>query len=80
MPVQKRLRSHREGVPAASRQHSAQRRKQQPVVELESRLFGLPAKNRQLVPEHENLELLRPLATPKEHDQLQQAADDDVQG
>jgi hypothetical protein len=32
------------------------------------------------MPEHEYLQLLRPLATPKEHDQLQQTADDDVQG
>lgn len=80
MPVQQRLRPHRESVPAAPRQHPAQRRKQQPVVELEPRLFGLPTKNRQLVPEHKNLQLLRPLTTPNQHDQLQQAADDDVQG
>ena len=59
---------------------STQRRKQHPVVKLEPRLANLPAKNRQLVPEHENLELLRPLATPEEHHELQQAADDDVQG
>jgi hypothetical protein len=65
MPVRERLWSHQESVPAAPRQHPAQRRKQHPVVELEPRLFDLPAKNRQLVPEHENLQLLRPLTTPK---------------
>jgi hypothetical protein len=48
-------------------------------MELKSLLLALPAKNRQLVLEHENLEFLRPLTTPKEHDQLQQAADEDVQ-
>jgi hypothetical protein len=80
MPAQERLRSHREGLPALSRQHPAQRREKQPVVELEPRLFRLPAKNRQLVPKHKNLQLFRPLATPEQHDQLQQAADDDVQG
>jgi hypothetical protein len=41
------------------RQHPAQRRKQQPVVRLELRPADLPAKSRQLMPEHENLELLR---------------------
>jgi hypothetical protein len=49
-------------------------------VRLESRLPDLAAKNRQLVAEHKNLELLRLVAAPNEHDQLQQAADDDVQG
>jgi hypothetical protein len=38
------------------RQHPAQRRKQQPVVRLELRPADLPATNRQLMPEHENLE------------------------
>jgi hypothetical protein len=49
-------------------------------VRLEPRPADLPAKNRQLVPQHENLQLLRPLTTPEEHHQLQQAADDEVQG
>jgi hypothetical protein len=50
------------------------------VVKLEPRRSDLPAKNPHLVPEHENLQLLRPLTTPKERDQLQQPGDDDVQG
>ena len=33
---------------------------------LEAGLANLPAKNRQLVAEHENLQLLRPLMTAKE--------------
>ena len=40
-----------------------QHREKQPVARLEARLPDLPAKNRQLVPEHENLQLLD--ATPR---------------
>jgi hypothetical protein len=47
---------------------------------LESRLPGLPAKDRQLVAEHEDLQLLGSVAASDEHDQLQQAADNDVHG
>jgi hypothetical protein len=80
MPAQQRLRMHQESAPAAPRNHPAQRRKQQPVLRLEPRLADLTAKNRQLVPEHENLELLHPVTPTEEHDQLQQPAHDDVQG
>jgi hypothetical protein len=79
VPTQQRLRPHREGVPAAPRQQPAQRRKQQPIVRLEARPADLPPKNRQLMPEHENLQFLRPVTPGEGHDQLQQPADDDVQ-
>ena len=49
-------------------------------MQLEPRLADLPAKDRQLVAEHENLKLLRPLTTPNEHDQLKQATEHDVYG
>jgi hypothetical protein len=79
MPAQQRLRPHQERVPAMTRQHPAQRYKQQPIVRLETRLTGLPAKNRQLVPKHENLQLLRPITPAEEHNQLQQPGKDEVQ-
>jgi hypothetical protein len=66
MPAQKRLRPHSKDVPRPVRQHPAKRREQHPIVKLEARLSHLPAKNRQLVPEHKNLHLLRPLAAPDE--------------
>jgi hypothetical protein len=47
-------------------------------VWLEPRLADLSAKDRQLVPEHEDLQLLRPLASAEKHDKLEQAAEDDV--
>jgi hypothetical protein len=80
VPAQQRLRLHQEGAPRAARQHPAQRRQQHSVVWLEPRPVDLPAKDRKLVAEQENLELLRSIAASDEHDQLQQAADDDVQG
>jgi hypothetical protein len=79
MPSQQRLRPHREGVSRPARQHPAERRQQHLIVRLEPRLPRLPAKDRQLVAEHENLQLLRPVASSDENDQLQQPADNDVQ-
>jgi hypothetical protein len=49
-------------------------------VRLEGWLSDLAAKSRHLVAEHENLQLLGSVAAPEEHDQLKQAADDDVEG
>ena len=40
----------------------------------------LAAKNRQLVAEHEDLEFLGSITAAEQHDQLEQAADDDVHG
>ena len=40
------------------------------VVGLEAWLADLPAEDRQLVAEHENLELLPTIAASEEHDQL----------
>jgi len=49
-------------------------------VGLEAWPLDLAVKNRQLVAEHKNLQLLGSVAAPEEHDQLKQAADDDVEG
>lgn len=79
MPGQQRLRAHRECVPEVPRKHPAQGRKQQPILGLEPRSADLAAKDRQLVAEHEDLELLRSVTAAEKHDELQQATDDDVQ-
>jgi molybdenum-dependent DNA-binding transcriptional regulator ModE len=50
------------------------------VVASEGGTADLTAKDRQLVAEYENLEFLRSILPAEQHDQLQQAADDDVQG
>jgi hypothetical protein len=79
VPAQQRLRPHQEDIPAAARQRAAQRGKQQSIVLLKARPPDVAAKDRQLVPEHENLQLLRPIASSTEHHQLQQPAYDDIQ-
>jgi hypothetical protein len=48
-------------------------------VHIEARAADLTAKSRELVAEHENLELLRSILAAEKHEQLEQAADDDVQ-
>lgn len=60
--------------------HPAERRQQDPAMCLEAQPPDPAAKDRQLVAKHENLELLGSIATTEEHDELEQATDDDVQG
>lgn len=79
MPGQQRLRAHRERSPSVAGKHSAERRQKDPIVCLEARLLDPAAKNRQLVVQHEDLKLLRSIPTPEEHDELDQAADAEVQ-
>jgi hypothetical protein len=79
MPGQKRLGPHRECSPGVAWKHPAQRRQQDPVVRLEAWPPDLAAKNRQLVAKDENLQLLRAIPAAEEHEQLERAADDDVQ-
>jgi hypothetical protein len=78
MPGQQRLRLHRKRGPGAARKHPAERRQQDSVVHLEPRAADLTAKDRQLMAEHENLELLRSIPATEQHEQLQQTADDDI--
>ena len=80
MPRQERFWPDRERSPRAARKHPAERRQQDTVVRLEVRTADLAAKDRQLVAEYEDLEFLRSILAAEQHDQLQQAADDDVQG
>jgi hypothetical protein len=80
VPAQQRPWPYQEGVPAASRQRSAQRSKEEPIVWLEPRLANLPTEDRQFVAENENLQLLHTLTTAEKHDQLEQPAEDDVDG
>jgi hypothetical protein len=79
MPGKQRLRPHRKRSPRAAGKHPAERRQQHSVVHLEARPPGLAAKDRQLMAQHQNLELLRSILAPEEHEQFEQAADDDVQ-
>jgi hypothetical protein len=78
VPAQQRLRFHREGSPRATRHRPAERGQQQPIARRELRPPHLSPQDRQLVPQHEDLELLRALAAPEQHHQLEQTADEEV--
>jgi hypothetical protein len=74
VPAQQRLRPHRELVPAAARHDPAERRYDEPVARLEPGLTHLPTEDRQLVPQHENLELLRTIPANEQQQKRQQPA------
>jgi hypothetical protein len=69
IPAQQRLRSDRERRPRATREHPAERSQQQPVARLEPRSPDLPPQDRQLVAQHQDLQLLGALPAPEEHHQ-----------
>ena len=62
VPAQQRLRSDEERLPSATRQHPAERRQHQPVGGGELRPPRLPPQDRQVMPQDEDLELLRAVA------------------
>jgi hypothetical protein len=68
----------REGAPGAARRDPAERRQHEPIVRPETRPTGLPAENRRLVPEHQDVELLRTITPGKQQQQRKQPADDEV--
>ena len=59
-------------------QNSAERRQKQPVARRERRPRSLPAQNREFVPQHDDLQVLRGIPTREQHEQLQQAANDEI--
>jgi hypothetical protein len=75
VPAQQRGRTHRQTPQCASRQRPAEGSEDRSVDGPKLRSSGLPAQDRQLMPEHEDLELLRALRSAQQHDQLNQATE-----
>jgi hypothetical protein len=71
MPAKQRLRLDQERPPRSARQHPAQHGQQKPVARRELRPPHLPPQHRQLVPQHQDLELLCALAATEQHHQLE---------
>jgi hypothetical protein len=68
-------RGARTGVrPPLSRKQPRQRGEQRPIGRAEARPGHLPAQHRDLVAQHQQLDLVADLAPPAQHDQLQEAA------
>jgi hypothetical protein len=78
MPAQQCPRADREDRPPVSRQNATKRRQQQPVRLAQPRSPRLAAQDRQLVAQHQDLQLLSPPRPTKEHHQLEQTPNDQV--
>jgi hypothetical protein len=75
VPAQQRRRAHRKTRPGASRQRPRKRREDRSIDGTDPHSSGRPAQDRQLVPEHQDLELLRPFRSAQQQDELNQAAE-----
>jgi hypothetical protein len=78
VPAQQRPRTDRESRPGPTRQRPTQRSQEQPVRLSQLRPPPLPAQDRELVPQHQDLQLLRPRRPTTEHHQPEQTANDHV--
>src|SRR6266511_677918 len=78
MPAEKRRRLDKERPSSRLRQHLAERRQQGTIGRPQARAADLAPQHLKLMPQHEDLDLLRPLRTTKENEKLEQAADHPV--
>jgi hypothetical protein len=72
VPAKQRSRTHRQTPQGAPRQRSRERREDRPIPGPKRRSPRLPPNDRQLMPEHQDLQLLRALRSTQQHDQLKQ--------
>src|SRR6266545_3285208 len=79
VPAQQRRRTHRETPRRAPRQRSRERREDCPIHGPKPCSPRLPANDRQLMPEQEDLELFRALRSAQQHDQLKQPTERHVE-
>jgi len=72
VPAKQRRRADRQARPRTLRQSPRKRGEDRSIDRTEPRSLRLPAQDRQLMPEHQDLELLRALRPAQQHDQLNQ--------
>jgi hypothetical protein len=73
VPAQQRRRSHKEAIPRRPRQQPRQRGQQNPISIVQIRPVDLTAQNSDLVPEHNDLDLLGAITAPEQHHELEDA-------
>jgi len=78
VPAQQRLRLHEEARPADSWQCPADRREQDTVGGFQPRMWDLTAQHRELVAEHQDLQILSGIATGEGDEQLDGSAERQV--
>jgi hypothetical protein len=74
MPAEKCRRLDEDRPPSRLRQHLAERRQQGTISRPQARPADLAPQHHKLMPQHEYLDLLRPLRTTKENEKLEQTA------
>ena len=74
VPTQQRPRTHQEHRPGPARQRTAQRRKQYSISLPKLQRLGLSPQDRELMPQHHDLEFLRTRRPAAQHDQREQSA------
>jgi hypothetical protein len=67
MPAQQRRRSDKEAAPPRPGQQPRQRGQQDPIPIVQNRPIDLTTQNRDLVPKHDDLDLLGAVTTTEEH-------------
>src|SRR6266508_6490492 len=78
VPAKQCLRLEREDCPRGPRQRAAQRRQQRAIRPRQLRPRDLPAEDRQLVAEDEDLQLLRATRPPQQPHQREQVPDNEI--
>ena len=78
VPTQQCLRLDREGCPGRPGKRPAQHRQQRPISPRQPRPRRLAAEDRQLVAQHEDLQLLRATRPPQQPDQREQVPDNEI--
>jgi hypothetical protein len=75
MPTQQRCRSHEEALPRRPRQQPRQRGQQAPIPIAQIRPVDLTAQYGDLMPKHDDLDLLGTITTTEQHHELENATD-----
>jgi hypothetical protein len=78
MPAQQRLGCDRKARPGAPGKYATDGSKQRAIRGRRSRAVGLPAHDRQLVSEHQDLQLLRLTRSSEQRHERGQAADGEI--
>jgi hypothetical protein len=78
VPAKQCLRLDRKDGPGWPGQRTAQRRQKNTISPRQLRSGGLPAQDRQLVPEHEDLQLLRATRPPQQPYQREHVPDNEI--
>jgi hypothetical protein len=79
MPTQDRVRSDEEDRPAITAEHASERGEDRSVLRFEARSGDLALQDGELMAQHEDLEILGPIAAAAQHQQVDHEPDETVE-